>query len=126
MLVNFAQELLHRRQERAAVAEEARLISVRTKAALTAAKARRVQLGNPQLRVGSAVLARTATVAKMAQTGTRAADVLPFVRQAQAAGATSLQQLAAALTARGIPTPSGSGTWHPASVRHVRAYAEAA
>ena len=44
---------------------------------------------------------------------------LPFVRQAQATGATSLHQLAPALTTRGIPTPSGSGAWDPASVRRV-------
>lgn len=94
----------------AAVAEEeARLISVRTKAALAAAKARGVQLGGPQLRAGTADQARAATAAKVDKARTRAADVLPFVRQAQAAGAMSLQQLANALTARGIPTPSGSG-----------------
>lgn len=111
----------------AAVAEEeARLISVRTKAALAAAKARGVQLGNPQLRVGSVNQARAASAAKSNQARARAADVLPFVRQAQAAGATSLHQLAAALTARGIPTPSGCGAWHPASVRRVLAYVQQA
>ena len=111
----------------AAVAEEeARLISVRTKAALSAAKARGVQLGNPQLRAGNSDQARAAAVAKSHQARIRAANVLPYIRQAQAAGATSLHQLAAALRARGIATPSGSGTWHPASVRRVLAYGEAA
>lgn len=85
----------------AAVAEEeARLISVRTKAARAAAKARGVQLGNPQLRAGTADQARAATAAKVDKARIRAADVLPFVRQAQAAGAMSLRQLANALTAR--------------------------
>jgi len=111
----------------AAVAEEeARLISTRTKAALAAARARGVQLGNPHLRAGNPDQARAAAAVKSEQARARAADVLPYVRQAQAAGATSLHQLAAALMARGIATPSGSGTWHPASVRRVLAYAEAA
>ena len=91
-----------------------------------AAKARGVQLGNPQLRAGNGDQARAAAAVKSGQARTRAADVLPFIRQAQAAGATSLHQLATALTARGIPTPSGCGAWHPASVRRVLAYAEAA
>ena len=56
----------------------------------------------------------------------RATDVLPLVRQAQTTGATSLHQFASALTARSIPTPSVSGVWHPASIRRVLAYAEAA
>ena len=111
----------------AAVAEEeARLISVRTKAALAAAKVRGVQLGNPQLRAGDPAHARMATAAKVAQADTRAADVVPIIRQEQAAGATSLGQIAAALTARGIPTPSGSGVWHRATVQRVLARAEAA
>ncbi len=90
------------------------------------AKAAGNRLGNPQLRAGTAELAGVAMAAKMEKAGSRAADVLPIVKQAQAAGAASLAQIADALTARGIPTPSGSGAWHPASVRRVLAYAEAA
>ena len=56
----------------------------------------------------------------------RAVDVLPIIRQAQAAGAVSLRQIAAALTARGIPNASGAGAWHAGSVRRVLAYAGAA
>ena len=105
----------------AAVAEEeARMISARTKAALAAAKARGVRLGNPNLRAGSAEQARAANAAKAARARTRAADVLPVIEQARRAGAATLQQLAAALDARGVPTPSGRGAgWRPVQVGRV-------
>ena len=111
----------------AAVAElEAGLISQRTKAALGAAKARGVKLGNPQLRAGTADSAKAAAAASASQAKARAADVLPLIRQAQKAGATTLQAVADAMTARGIPTPGGRGGWHPATVKRVMAYAVAA
>ncbi len=111
----------------AAVAEEeARMISVRTKAALAAAKARGKKLGNPNLRAGDATMAAAASAANVAKSRRRASDVLPYIQQAKAAGATSLAQLAAALAARGVPTASGSGAWHPASVRRVLASVGAA
>lgn len=104
--------------------EEAHMISVRTKAALAAAKARGVRLGNPRLLGGNPDQARAASAAYAAQARARAADVLPIIRQAQAAGAASLRQIAAALTARGIPSASGVGAWHAGSVRRVLAYAD--
>lgn len=102
----------------AAVAEEeARMISARTKAALAAAKARGVRLGNPNLRAGSPDQARAANTVKAARARARAADVLPVIEQARRAGAATLQQLADALAARGVPTPSGRGThWRPVQV----------
>lgn len=104
----------------AAVAElEAGLISQRTKAALAAAKARGVKLGNPQLRAGTPALALAASAASSAQAKQRAADVLPLIRQAQQAGAATLQAIANAMTARGIPSPGGRGGWHPATVARV-------
>lgn len=105
----------------AAVAEEeARMISARTKAALAAAKARGVRLGNPNLAAGSPAQARAANAVKTRRAQVRAADVLPFIEQARHAGATTLQQLADALASRGVPTPSGSGgRWHPVQVARI-------
>ncbi len=105
----------------AAVAEEeARMISARTKAALAAAKARGTRLGNPNLPAGSAEQARAANAMKSARARARAAGVLPFIEQARQAGATTLQQLANALAARGVPTPSGrSLRWHPVQVSRI-------
>jgi DNA invertase Pin-like site-specific DNA recombinase len=108
----------------AAVAElEAGLISQRTKAALAAAKARGAKLGNPALRAGTPEAARAAAAAMANQARQRAATVLPYIEQARKAGATTLAELAAALTARGVATPSGRGSWHPATVSRVLAYA---
>jgi DNA invertase Pin-like site-specific DNA recombinase len=105
----------------AAVAEEeARMISKRTKDALAAAKARGKRLGNPKLRAGSPEQARAANAVKTGRARVRAADVLPLIEQARRAGAETLQQLADALAARGVPTPSGRGTrWHPVQVARI-------
>ncbi|MFC0385137.1 recombinase family protein [Muricoccus vinaceus] len=100
--------------------EEARMASARTKAALTAAKARSIKLGNPQLRPGNAVGAAAARNAYAKKIIQRSAEVLPYVAAAQRAGATTLQEIANALTARGVPTPSRvSPTWRPEQVRRV-------
>jgi DNA invertase Pin-like site-specific DNA recombinase len=96
-------------------------ISELTKAGLMRAKARGVKLGNPQLRAGTPEAARKAAAAHRAKDQAKAADVLPFIRQAQAAGATTLQSIADAMTARGIPTPGGRGGWHPSTVSRVLA-----
>jgi DNA invertase Pin-like site-specific DNA recombinase len=105
----------------AAVAEEeARMISARTKAALAAAKARGIRLGNPGLVAGSAAQARVANAVKTERAQARAAEVLPFIEQAHQAGALTLQQLADALAARGVSTPSGRGSrWHPVQVARI-------
>jgi len=91
----------------AAVAEHEReLISARTVAALQAAKARGVRLGNPRP-TAAAVLASAAVKAAADQF---AGNVLPIVRELQAAGITSRAGLAAALNARKVPTARG-GSW---------------
>jgi DNA invertase Pin-like site-specific DNA recombinase len=99
--------------------EEARATSARTKAALAAAKARGVRLGNPRLRPGDAATARDARMAWSAASARRAAEVLPYLDAARKAGATTLQQLADALTARGVRAPRGGEGWRPWQVRRV-------
>ncbi|SDB74618.1 recombinase family protein [Belnapia rosea] len=74
--------------------EEARATSASTKAALAAAKARGVKLGNPRLQPGDATTARDARAAWSVAAGQRAAEVLPYLNAARRAGAITLQQLA--------------------------------
>ena len=99
----------------AALAEKERsLISTRTRQALAAAQARGVTLGSPKL-----AQARESAVASIkAGADQHAANVLPIIREAQKAGATTLRALAEALNARGIPTARG-GAWHAMSVKNV-------
>jgi hypothetical protein len=47
-----------------------------------------------------------------------AANVLPIIREAQKAGATTLRQIAEALNARGVATARG-GQWHATSVSNI-------
>src|ERR1700738_533951 len=92
----------------AAVAEHEReMISARTKAALAASKARGTRLG----RYGAEHLAPAHHAAAVA----RAEELRPVL--AELAGM-STRQIAAELTARGIPTPRG-GRWQARSVAHV-------
>jgi DNA invertase Pin-like site-specific DNA recombinase len=99
----------------AALAEKERsLISVRTRQALAAAKERGVTLGSPKLSK-----ARESAVASIkAGADQHAANILPIIREAQRAGATTLRAVADALNARGIPTPRG-GAWYAMSVKNV-------
>jgi DNA invertase Pin-like site-specific DNA recombinase len=99
----------------AALAQKERaLISQRTREALKAAKERGVTLGNPRLD-DIRGLAAEATRAEAAR---YAANVLPVIKEIQAAGAKSLRAIAAALTARGVPTARG-GTWNAMQVRNL-------
>ena len=99
----------------AALAEKERsLISSRTRQALAAAKARGVTLGSPKLSK-----ARESAVASIKSGADQhAANILPIIREAQKAGASSLRAVADALNARGIPTPRG-GVWYAMSVKNV-------
>src|SRR5262249_14716626 len=108
----------------AAVAEHEReMISQRTIAALGVVKAalgtggnwfpRRSdqpisRLGNPRLTPGDPRRARKAQSAIADQ---HAADVWPYIEAARKAGCQSLSEIAAALSARGIPTPTGRPNW---------------
>lgn len=99
----------------AALAEKERsLISTRTRQALSAAKTRGVTLGNPRLHVAR----KSALVAVKAGADRYAANVLPIIREAQKAGASTLRQIAEALNARGIPTARG-GQWYAQSVANI-------
>jgi len=49
----------------------------------------------------------------------RAADIAPTIAELQAAGATSLRQIAAGLNAKGIPTARGEGEWTVLQVKRT-------
>ena len=107
----------------ASVAElEAGLISERTKAALAAAKARGVKLGNPNgaraLR-GKQVGNKEAVAAVKASADRRAANLRNIVEDLHSHGITSVRDIAAELNAQGILTPRG-GSWHPTSVARLQ------
>jgi DNA invertase Pin-like site-specific DNA recombinase len=99
----------------AALAEKERaLISTRTRQALAAAKARGVALGGPKLPQAR----KSAVEAIKAEADRHAANVIPIIREAQKAGATTLRQIAEALNARGVTTPRG-GAWYAMSVKNM-------
>lgn len=90
----------------AALAEKERaLISRRTKDALAAAKARGVQLGNPELAAANRAVARE-----------RAEALRPVLMELRdlSANAAGVE-----LNRRGVPTPA-SGKWHAKTVLRVR------
>ena len=99
----------------AAVAEHEReAISERTKAALAAAKARGTKLGTPDpagavARMGEALRAQTARFA---------ANVLPIIREVQAAGYKSANSIAVQLNARKVATARG-GRWTHVQVGQI-------
>ena len=99
----------------AALAEKERaLISARTKAALAAKKAGGGTLGNPR----AAEAAVKAHAANRAAADKFAGNVLPIVREIQAAGGTTLREIADSLNARGVRAARG-GRWGASSVRNL-------
>ena len=111
---------------------EAALISQRTKAALAAAKARGVKLGNPK---GAAPLLRyharrrargeplPGTIAAQHAAFERVADMQPLLRELAAEGFTSRRAIADELNERGVQAPRG-GKWHPTGVSRLLAKAQ--
>ena len=91
--------------------EEARQASQRTKAALAAAKARGVKLGNPRPKL--------AAKARIKIADEFAVSVFPIIEELQAAGLSSLRAIAGGLEARGILTPRGKQHWTPMGVRNL-------
>ena len=95
------------------------MIADRTRAALAQKKAQGTRLGNrTNLKEAQA---------KGVETNRKAADsfasnVLPLVRQIQAAGAITHRAIAQALNARGVRTARG-GVWHDSTVRNLLARA---
>jgi DNA invertase Pin-like site-specific DNA recombinase len=104
----------------AALAEKERaLISARTKAALAAAKARGVRLGNPR---GFAHRqdGEAGRAAQSAAADTRAHELAGVIAQLKAEGIVSANGLAKALNARSIATARG-GKWTAGAVINVLA-----
>jgi DNA invertase Pin-like site-specific DNA recombinase len=98
----------------AAMAEKERaLISQRTKAALAAAKARGVKLGNPRLEEARAPRMR----ANAEEAARQTALVLPLIKPLCEQGL-SLRAIARELSARGVPTARG-GQWSAVQVRNI-------
>jgi DNA invertase Pin-like site-specific DNA recombinase len=99
--------------------KERHLISDRTRAALAARKAQGVKLGNP---VNLAAAGAKGGETQRADADAFAANVLPIIRQIQAAGATTARAIATALNERGVRTARG-GDWHDSTVRNLLARA---
>jgi DNA invertase Pin-like site-specific DNA recombinase len=105
----------------AALAEKERyLIAGRMRVALAAKKAAGAKLGN-RTNLAEAQAKGAEALSKGADA--LAANVLPIVRQIQAAGAATPRAIAVALNARGVRTARG-GAWHDSTVRNLLARAE--
>jgi DNA invertase Pin-like site-specific DNA recombinase len=104
----------------AAVAQaERKAISERTKAALAAARARGVRLGNPQLKPGDAASAEFARRARSESVKRRATELGELITHAEQRGCNTLRKLADHLNQLGVMTPQGR-RWHANSVRRLR------
>lgn len=104
----------------AALAQKERaMISERTRVALAQKKAQGAMLGN---RTNLPIAQAMGAAATQAVANTFAANVVPLVRDLQAAGSTTTRAIAEALNVRGIRTARG-GEWHHSTVRNLLARA---
>lgn len=100
----------------AALAEKERaLIASRTKDALQKLKAKGIQLGN---RTNLAEAGRNGGAATKAEADAFAVNVLPIIREIEAAGMRKPCDIAEALNKRGVRTARG-GLWHVTTVRRL-------
>jgi DNA invertase Pin-like site-specific DNA recombinase len=104
----------------AAVAEHEReMISQRTTAALAAAKARGVKLGNPNgARALRGLGNAHAIVGAKAKADAHMAGVVPVIETLRGEGATSLRGIAEELNRQGILTARG-GQWYATTVKNL-------
>jgi DNA invertase Pin-like site-specific DNA recombinase len=107
----------------AAIAEHEReMISQRTKAALAAAKARGVKLGNPNgaaaLLAGCKEAAKRSAAKRTAVAKAERAAIQPLLEQLIAHGLSSSRDLARELNTSGVPSPAG-GAWYPQQVQRI-------
>lgn len=101
--------------------EEARLVSLRTREALAAARARGVKLGNPNGAAAMAGRGNVEAVRAVRRRADRHAErILPRILEFQKAGIRSLAGIAKALNADAVVTARG-GLWHATTVRNVLA-----
>jgi len=95
---------------------EAKRISERTQQALAALKRQGKVLGSPNPEIGS--LAGIKVIMQKAED--YASKIEPVVNDIiKKSGATTLRDIAAALTARGIQTPRGNVSWNPSQVSNL-------
>ena len=108
-------------QQMVVVAElEAGMISARTKAGLAAAKRRGVQLGGDRgVAPSDSVRAQARRVVQQ-RANERASDIAGKIAELEAAGKTTLRQIAEGLNAAGIPTARGEGEWSAVQVQRVQ------
>lgn len=106
--------------------EEARAISIRTKAALAEAKKRGVKLGTPgnlsNIRLG----AKNSAKLQKERADRFARDLMVMIDEFRTTGVTSYSGLARELTSRNIPTSRGKSVWSGGQVRNLMARASTA